>query len=106
MTRQQRLQTLIQNEFAPTKLDVINESHSHSVPANSETHFKVICVSEKFAGLSRVQRQRALYDLAAAELRSGLHAFSLQLFTPEEWAEYASKLNLDSPDCHVGSKRS
>ena len=32
--------------FAPLHLEVTNESHMHSVPAGSETHFKVIVVSE------------------------------------------------------------
>lgn len=32
----------------PLHCDVINESYMHNVPKNSETHFKVVVVSEKF----------------------------------------------------------
>lgn len=32
----------------PVHYDVINESYMHNVPQGSETHFKVIVVSEKF----------------------------------------------------------
>ena len=36
--------------FNPAHLEVINLSHMHSVPENSETHFKVILVSPIFDG--------------------------------------------------------
>lgn len=32
----------------PLHCNVINESYMHNVPKNSETHFKVVVVSEKF----------------------------------------------------------
>ena len=32
----------------PLHLEVVNESHRHSVPDNAETHFKVVIVSENF----------------------------------------------------------
>lgn len=36
-------------------LDVINESYMHNVPKGSETHFKVVVVSEKFDGLPLIK---------------------------------------------------
>lgn len=39
----------------PIYLDVINDSYLHSVPENSETHFKVIIVSEQFSGKSLLE---------------------------------------------------
>lgn len=36
-------------------LDVINESHMHNVPPGSETHFKVVVVSENFDGLPLIK---------------------------------------------------
>jgi len=36
--------------FSPTHLEVINESSSHSVPKDVETHFKVVLVSSQFEG--------------------------------------------------------
>ena len=37
--------------LTPTHLEVINESAGHNVPAGSETHFKVVVVSQCFAGV-------------------------------------------------------
>ena len=42
--------------FQPTHLQVANESHMHSVPPGSETHFKVVLASASFAGKRQVQR--------------------------------------------------
>lgn len=36
-------------------LDVINESYMHNVPPGSETHFKVVVVSEQFDGLPLIK---------------------------------------------------
>lgn len=38
-----------------THLDVINESYMHNVPKGSETHFKVVVVSDKFSDLSLIK---------------------------------------------------
>lgn len=35
----------------PTHLEVINVSHMHSVPRNSETHFKAVIISDSFDGM-------------------------------------------------------
>ena len=90
--------------FAPAVLDVINESHNHSVPRGSETHFKVVVVSEAFAGKSPVARHRAV-NAALAELLAGpIHALSIQAFTPTQWAERGGVVP-ESPPCLGGSKR-
>jgi stress-induced morphogen len=38
----------LQEAFKPVHLEVINESYKHKVPAGSESHFKVVVVSEVF----------------------------------------------------------
>ncbi len=90
--------------LAPIHLEVINESHQHSVPKNSETHFKVIAVTAAFEETSRIQRHRQLNELLAEELQAGVHALSLQLFTPTEWESRGGQIP-KSPPCLGGSKR-
>ncbi len=85
----------------PTHLEVINESHGHSVAPGSETHFKVVVVSSSFAGQSLVDRHRLMYSLLADALNGGVHALALHTFTPEEWEK---KQQADkSPICHSKS---
>lgn len=83
-------------------MDLTNESHMHNVPANSETHFKLVLVSEDFAGRRPVQRHQAVYKVLEAEMQNGVHALALHLYTPEEWAQKAGAP--DSPQCLGGGK--
>ncbi|XP_023707763.1 bolA-like protein DDB_G0274169 isoform X2 [Cryptotermes secundus] len=39
----------------PVHLDIINESYMHNVPPGSETHFKVVVVSDKFDNLPLIK---------------------------------------------------
>ena len=50
------IEAKLRDAFAPAHLEVVNESHMHSVPKGSETHFKVVVVSDRFEGLSPVKR--------------------------------------------------
>lgn len=84
-------------------LELENESHRHSVPPNSETHFKLVLVSEAFQGLMPVRRHQRLYQVLAEELQGPVHALALHLFTPEEWRARGGDVEA-SPDCRGGSK--
>jgi BolA protein len=90
-------------DFAPTHLEVENESHMHSVPPGSETHFRVVLVSEAFAGRRSVARHQAVYAVLAAELRGGVHALALHTYTPVEWQSRQGDAP-DSPACMGGGR--
>ena len=47
---QEAITAKITEAFTPEDLKIMNESHMHNVPSNSETHFKVVVVSEAFEG--------------------------------------------------------
>ena len=83
------------SKFAPEYLTVENESHMHSGPANRETHFRVVMVSDSFEGLNRVKRHQNIYALFEKEFSDGLHALSLHLYAPAEWQGEAP----ESPNC-------
>lgn len=85
--------------FQPEHLEIENESRKHHRPPGAETHFRVVVVSSKFEGQSRVDRQRSVMNLFAQERELGLHALALRAWTPSEWAENQSKLTMKSPTC-------
>jgi BolA protein len=72
----------------PIRLDVVNESELHaghrSSPGTGESHFRVTVVSEKFAGISRVQRHRLINELLAEELAGKVHALAVHAHAPGE----------------------
>lgn len=102
MTRAQRIEALLRDSLAPTHLEIENESRNHSVPAGSETHFKVVVVSEAFAGLGLVDRHRRVNEALRAELQAGLHALTIRAKTPSEFGTDATPFV--SPPCLGGSK--
>ena len=89
--------------FVGGYIDVTNESHMHSVPAGSESHFKVVLVSDSFAGKRLVQRHQLIYGLLAEQLAGPVHALALHTYTSEEWAEKNGNAPT-SPNCLGGSK--
>jgi BolA protein len=98
-----RINDKLIDALAPVHLELVNESHSHAVPVNSETHFKVLIVSEKFVGMSRIERSRFVHDILKDELSGGVHAFTHRLLTTEEFQAQGGKF--ESPPCYGGSKR-
>lgn len=85
--------------LSPSVLRVENESHMHSVPENSETHFKVTMVSEQFSGMRAVKRHQRVYGLLSDELEGPVHALALHLYTEDEWQGVAP----ESPNCRGGN---
>jgi BolA protein len=65
----------------PTRLDLINESEMHaghrSSPGTGHSHFRLLVISEKFAGLSRLARHRLIHDILADELKGQIHALAI-----------------------------
>ncbi|MGS2723181.1 BolA family protein [Porticoccus sp. GXU_MW_L64] len=102
MSVQHIIEQKLQAEFQPQHLQVLNESHMHAVPPNSETHFKVVVVTQDFDNKRPVQRHQAVYALLADELAAGVHALALHTFSPEEWA--SSGEAPASPNCMGGEK--
>ncbi len=88
--------------FNPQHLEVHNESHMHSVPPGSESHFKLVLVSQVFDGKRQVQRHQAVYACLAEELQQGLHALALHTYSPAEWQQAAAVPA--SPQCLGGSQ--
>ena len=76
-------------EFCPTQLWVIDESHKHAGHAGAKegAHIKVIMVTDRFLNLGRLQRHRLIYT-CLGDLKADphpIHALGLRLFTEEEW---------------------
>jgi len=98
MTIQMAIEAKLAEALAPLHCEVINESHMHNVPPNSETHFKLVLVCQAFAGLRSVARHQQVYRLLAEELAGPVHALSLHTYSDEEWRQRSAPAPT-SPDC-------
>ena len=105
MNRKEELESILRENFNCDFLEVLNESHRHSVPENSETHFKVTIVTEGFAGKTKVARHQSIYALTRHLMEQGLHALALHTYLPTEWQDLNTN-SPESPNCMGGSKKS
>ena len=92
----------VREALSPSHLEIADESYMHSVPAGAESHFRLLVVSDQFAGKSPVQRHQAVYAALAEEMRGQIHALGLQTLTPDEWNEQVERN--ESPECLGGGK--
>ncbi|MEG2443717.1 BolA family protein [Acinetobacter johnsonii] len=96
MSLEQQLIERLQ-QLSPSHLEVVNESSGHGgYFPGKESHFKVIVVSDIFAGLRLVQRHQKIYAVAGELLSPGkIHALAIHAFLPEEWQGQ----DTSSPNC-------
>lgn len=92
----------LQAALQPVHLEVVNESYQHNVPAGSESHFKVLVVSESFRNQPPIKRHRMVNAAVKAELNDHfVHALSIVAKTPDQWQPAADALT-PSPACLGG----
>ncbi len=104
MITQPTIEEKLAAAFKPAFLEVINESYQHNVPAGSESHFKVVIVSDDFEGKRLIQRHRAVNQVLSDELANAIHALAIHTLTPSEWEQKHQSVPV-SPDCLGGSKK-
>lgn len=78
----------LEARFAPSRLELIDESARHAGHAGArpegESHFRVTVVAEAFAGKSRLERHRMVFEALDDLLRTDIHALSVSALSPEE----------------------
>jgi BolA protein len=97
---QQHLTEQLTLALNPVHLEVINESNHHSGSA-TQSHFKLVVVSDDFCELKLIDRHRFINQLFKAELNH-IHALAMHTYTPDEWG--IKNGAPDSPKCAGGSK--
>ena len=83
--RIERMRRLLTDAFAPTELDVIDDSHRHVGHAGAREgkgHFTVRIVSDAFAGMTPLAKHRAVYAALGDMMQSDIHALSIQATAP------------------------
>jgi BolA protein len=74
--------------LAPERLVVTNDSEKHrghsGYDGSGESHFTVEVVAQAFAGMTRLQRQRAVNEALGALLKERIHALAIKARAPGE----------------------
>ncbi|MFV0576155.1 MAG: transcriptional regulator BolA [Vibrio sp.] len=98
---QEIIERKLHTALNPIHLEVLNESYMHNVPPGSESHFKVVVVSEQFDDKRLIARHRVINGILADELAEHIHALSIHAYTEVEW-QINSGVVPTSPKCAGG----
>jgi BolA protein len=95
---QLQMRKKLEAAFAPSRLEITDDSARHaghvgarthaakqggSATGSGETHFDIVIEAMAFAGLTRVARQRLVYNVLSEELAGPVHALSLKAEAPQ-----------------------
>jgi BolA protein len=82
------IETKLTAALRPARVTVVDESELHKGHAGhrpgGQSHFRVEIVAAGFEGLSRVDRQRRVFEILSDEFKAGMHALALTTLTPAE----------------------
>ena len=84
---EQEMEELLRAAFAPSQLEIINDSAQHSGHAGDDgsgaSHFTVIIEAEAFANVSRLQRQRLINKALGDIPGERVHALAIKASAPQ-----------------------
>ena len=83
MTITEEMRTRLTAAFAPTRLEIDDESEAHrghsGYREGGESHFRILMRAPALAGFGRVARHRAVHAALGPELVGRIHALVLDL---------------------------
>jgi BolA protein len=89
MSVEESIKGLIRQGLALYHLEVVNESGHHRGHAGDngtgETHYNLLVVSDDFADMPRLQRQRVVNELLKGLLKQQVHALSMRCMSVGEY---------------------
>jgi BolA protein len=91
-SRQQRIHATLHAAFAPSHLELIDESAQHAGHQGvreaghdgGESHFALRIAAASLQNLSRLEQHRRINQAVAAEFASGLHALRITVLRDEK----------------------
>lgn len=90
LPREQRLPAIraaLEAAFTPERLEIRDDSHRHAGHAGARDgrgHFHVEIVSAAFAGMTPIQRHRAVYAALGELMTTDIHALQIRAQPPGE----------------------
>ncbi len=82
-----RMRELLEQAFAPQRLEIGDDSHRHAGHAGARDghgHFTVEICSAAFAGMAPLARHRAVYAALGTMMQDDIHALAIRASAPDE----------------------
>ena len=86
--RAQKIQHLLEESLAATRVAIHDDSQSHAGHAGAGAgggHFYATIVADVFSGKTPLQRHQLVYAALGDMMRSEIHALSIKAYTPTEF---------------------
>lgn len=83
--REERIRAALEAAFAPTLLEVVDDSHRHAGHAGARDghgHFNVRIRSAAFVGMTALARHRAVYAALGDMMQTDIHALAIDAAPP------------------------
>ena len=81
-----RIEALLSEAFAPSKLQIKDQSHlhaGHAGAADGRGHYEVTIVASAFAGQRPLARHRMIYDALGSLMETDIHALRINASAPD-----------------------
>ena len=91
--RPRLIEERLRRELDASHVEVIDDSTAHAGHLGAQGgggHFRVLVVSPRFDGVSRVAAQRLVYAALGDLMTSDIHAVEMRTLTPEQWDGFKS----------------
>lgn len=84
MSLEPQIRTALETTFAPTFLEIVNESNLHAghnpeAAATNDTHYRIRIAAPALSGKSRVNQHREINSALKFAFDAGLHALAIEV---------------------------
>lgn len=86
--RRQLIERRLRDRLDAVHVEIFDDSAAHADHLGAEGgggHYRVLVVSPRFEGQSRVAAQRLVYGAVGELMTSEIHALEMRTLTPEQW---------------------
>jgi BolA protein len=83
------IRAALEAELGAEHVQIVDDSALHAGHLGAQGgggHYRVLVVSDRFEGLSRVAAQRLVYQALGPLMTTDIHALEMRTLTPEQWA--------------------
>ena len=74
----ENIKKIIKSNFTKDHFEVIDVN-------NDNSHFSILIISDKFDGLSLINRHKIIYNLLNQYISKEIHALQIKTYTVDEW---------------------
>jgi len=88
--RAEIIRATLEEVLGAEHIHIVDDSALHAGHLGAQGgggHYRVVVVSARFEGLSRVAAQRLVYQALGELMTTDIHALEMRTLTPDQWSQ-------------------